>query len=86
MRITLDLPPELEDKLSLAATQLNISLPDYILRVLGSQSVHQNSPQTGAELIRFWERNGVINSRPDISDSQDYAHELRHQAETREQA
>jgi hypothetical protein len=29
---------------------------------------------------------GVINSRPDITDSQEYARRLRHEAETRERA
>ena len=41
------------------------------------------SPQTGAELVAYWEAEGLLGTRPDIEDSQDYARELRRQAETR---
>ncbi|WP_255502418.1 hypothetical protein [Cylindrospermum sp. FACHB-282] len=37
-------------------------------------------------LVKFWENEGVINSLSDITDSQAYARELRHQAETRERS
>lgn len=41
-------------------------------------------PKTGAELVDYWEKVGVINSRPDILDSQEHARRLRDQAEHRE--
>lgn len=84
MNISLDLPSNLEAELSLESSQLNLPLTDYILRVLASRPVPQNLPQTGAELVAYWQNVGVINSRSDIADSQEYAHELRLEAESRQ--
>jgi hypothetical protein len=83
MSIQLDLPPELESQLSTEALQLNLPLSEYILRVLSIRKVLSNPPKTGAELVAYWQSEGVINSRPDITDSQVYARNLRHQAQTR---
>jgi len=83
MSIQLELPPELESELSTEALRLNIPLSEYILRVLSIRKVLSNPPKTGAELVAYWQSEGVINSRPDITDSQVYARNLRHQAETR---
>ncbi|WP_197064792.1 NfeD family protein [Leptolyngbya sp. KIOST-1] len=49
------------------------------------QEGDESLPKTGAELVAYWEKVGVINSRPDIDDSQEYARRLRDQAEHREQ-
>lgn len=84
MTVTLDLPSELEDELSLEASQLKLPLTEYILRVLVFRPFLQNHPKTGAELISYWESSGIISSRPDINDSQEYARRLRREAETRE--
>jgi hypothetical protein len=84
--IHLDLSPELEKQLSHEASQLNLTLSEYILRVLSVRQFITNPPKTGAELVAYWQSEGVINSRPDITDSQAYARQLRHKAETREQA
>ncbi|AFZ61018.1 hypothetical protein H6G54_29490 [Anabaena cylindrica FACHB-243] len=85
MSINLNLPPELENELHTEASQLNLPLYEYILRILSTRKVVDNLPKTGAELVKYWENEGVINSCPDIiTDSQAYARELRHQAETRE--
>ncbi|MEG5034991.1 hypothetical protein [Microcoleus sp. AT3-D2] len=83
MSIQLELPPELESQLSNEALRLNLPLSEYILRVLSLRQVLSNPPKTGAELVAYWQSEGVINSRPDITDSQVYARNLRHQAETR---
>ncbi|HLP87705.1 MAG TPA: hypothetical protein VK184_03735 [Nostocaceae cyanobacterium] len=77
MSITIELPSELENELSKEASKLNLSLCDYILRILLIRPVLQNPPKTGAELAAYWEKQGVINSRPDINDSQEYARKLR---------
>ncbi|WP_066382698.1 MULTISPECIES: hypothetical protein [unclassified Anabaena] len=84
MSINLDLPPELEKELCNEASRLNMTLSEYILRVLTVRQVIANPPKTGAELVAYWQSEGVINSRPDITDSQAYARQLRHEAETRE--
>ncbi|MBH8567168.1 hypothetical protein I8748_34320 [Nostoc sp. CENA67] len=86
MSINLDLPPELENQLCNEASQLNLTLSEYILRILSIRQVIGNPPKTGAELVAYWQSEGVINSRPDITDSQAYARKLRHEAETRERA
>ncbi len=86
MSIRLDLSPELESELSTEASRLNLPLTDYILQALSIRQVPNNSPKTGAELVAYWQSIGVINSRPEISDSQVHARHLRHEAETRKQA
>jgi hypothetical protein len=86
MSIRLDLPPQLESELSTEASRLNLPLTDYILQVLSIRQVLNNQPKTGAELVAYWQSAGVINSRPEISDSQVHARHLRHEAETRTRA
>ncbi len=83
MTLNLDLPPELEHELYTEASQLNLPLNEYVLRVLATRQASENLPQTGAELVAYWQREGVINSRPDITDSQAHARKLRNEAETR---
>ncbi|MEH2249507.1 hypothetical protein [Nostoc sp.] len=82
MSINLDLPPELENELCIEASRLNLTLSEYILRVLSVRQVLANPPKTGAELVAYWQSERVINSRPDITDSQTYARKLRHEAQT----
>ncbi|WP_414562435.1 MULTISPECIES: hypothetical protein [unclassified Anabaena] len=84
MNINLDLPPELENELCHEASKLNLTLCEYILYLLSLRQLLANPPKTGAELVAYWQNEGVINSRPDITDSQAYARQLRHDAETRE--
>ncbi|MDF5734354.1 MULTISPECIES: hypothetical protein [unclassified Nostoc] len=84
MSINLDLPPELENELFTEASRLNLPLSEYILRILSVRQVLANPPKTGVELVAYWQSEGVINSRPDITDSQAYARKLRHEAQTRE--
>jgi hypothetical protein len=83
MSIRLDLPPELETELSTEASRLNLPLPEYILRILSTRQFLSNPPKNGAELVAYWQSEGVINSRPDITDSQVHARNLRHETETR---
>jgi hypothetical protein len=82
MIFTLDLPSELENELSLEASQLKLPLKEYVLRVLLFRPFLQNQPNTGAELVSYWENSGVINSHP-VTDSQEYARRLRRETETR---
>lgn len=84
MSINLDLPPELENQLFTETSRLNLPLSEYILWILSVRQVLANPPKTGAELVAYWQSEGVINSRSDITDSQAYARKLRHEAQTRE--
>jgi len=86
MSIRLDLPPKLESELSTEASRLNLPLTDYILQVLSIRQVLNNPPKTGKELVAYWQSAGVIDSRPEISDSQVHARHLRHEAETRKRS
>jgi len=83
MTITLDLPKRLERKLSSEAARLGIPVEQYALRLLGGQRTSKAPPTTGAELVEYWRREGVIGSRPDITDSSSYARRIRHRAERR---
>jgi hypothetical protein len=83
MSIMLDLPQELECELTTEATQLGLSLTEYVLRLLSTRSLVGQLPTTGAELVAYWRREGVIGTRPEITDSQTHARQLRHQAERR---
>ena len=83
MSIRIDLPSGLESELATEALRLNLPLSDYILQVLSVRQVLSNPLKTGADLVAYWQSQGVINSRPDITDSQAHARKLRHEAETR---
>src|SRR5947209_20582646 len=41
-------------------------------------------PTNGAELVAYWQRHGLIGSRPDIEDSLEYVRTMRRKAETRD--
>ncbi len=86
MSIRLDLPLEIESELSTEASRLNLPLSEYILQILSVRPVLSNPLKTGAELVAYWQAEGVINSRSDIIDSQVHARHLRHEAETRSRA
>ncbi len=84
MTITIELPKELEQELSVEARQINLSLSEYILRLLSVRQILNNPPKTGAELINYWQNEGLINSHPEIKDSQEYARKIRYEAEHRQ--
>ena len=77
MSVTLDLPEELESVLSAEADRLNLSLSAYILRLLTAARSVDNMLATGAELVTYWQNEGVIGTRADIADSPEYARQLR---------
>ena len=83
MSITLNLPEELESELSAEAAQLGLSLPEYVLRLLSTGPIVGKRPNTGAQLIQYWQDEGLIGSRPDITDSQTHARQVRRKAERR---
>jgi hypothetical protein len=83
MSIMLDLPQELESELATEATHLGLSLTEYVLRLLSTRSLVGSLPTSGAELVAYWQREDVIGARPEITDSQAHARQIRHQAEQR---
>lgn len=84
MILTLELPHELETRLNREATEMGLTLLEYVLNLL---TIHQpvTSLHVGAELIRFWHDEGVIGSHAEIANSQVYARQLRHMAQTRQE-
>ena len=86
MIITLELPADLENALTTEATHLGLSLSEYTLRLLTTRFLPASMPTTGAELVAYWQREGVIGTRPEITDSQTHARQLRHSAERRIQS
>ena len=83
MDITLELPDELEAALSNEAARLNLPLAEYILRLLMTTQPSPSVPVTGAELVAYWQREGLIGTRPYSMDSAEYARDLRRRAERR---
>jgi hypothetical protein len=81
MTITLDLPEDLQKELSAAARKLDLSLADYILRLLTTVQPLQSMPTSGAELISYWQNEGLIGTRLDSVDSAEYARKIRRRAE-----
>jgi hypothetical protein len=86
MGLTLDLPAELETELTAEASQLGLQLPEYVLRLLASGRSSSAAPRNGAELVAYWHREGLVGTRPDISDSQGHARSVREQAQKRKRA
>lgn len=83
MTLTLDLPKDLEHRLTAEAMRLGLPVEQYALRLLGDVPSTGQHPANGAELVAFWRREEVIGSRPDIEDSQAHARRIRHRAERR---
>jgi hypothetical protein len=84
MTLTLDLPPELETELATEAERLRLPLAEYILRVLAAGRPPNPMPRTGAELVAYWEREGLLGTRTDITDPVEHARALRKKAEMSE--
>jgi hypothetical protein len=83
MTLVLNLPPELENELTLEADRLHLSLSEYAVRLLAGQPP-SGRPRNGAELVAYWEREGLIGTRPDITDPAAHARAIREKAEKRE--
>ncbi|MDY0170815.1 MAG: hypothetical protein RBS80_30010 [Thermoguttaceae bacterium] len=84
MSLMLNLPPELETELSAEASRMGLALPDYVERLLLAGRPLAPVPCTGAELVSYWQSEGLVGSRADIADSQDHARSLRQRAEQRD--
>lgn len=86
MALVLNLPRELEEELSAEAERLGLPLTEYALRVLSTRGQEERAPMTGRELVDYWQREGLIGSRPDLPDSLSHARALRAKAERRAQS
>lgn len=83
MTIKLDLPEELESELRAEANRLGLSLTEYALRLLAVGRHIEKTPINGAELVAYWEREGLIGSRSDVEDGPAHARALRKRVQAR---
>jgi hypothetical protein len=108
MTLTLDLPPDVEARVTAEAARRGLSPADYLIDLARSATSEAPStdhglelqevedllpgtwpegeprPTNGAELVAYWQRHGLIGSRPDITDSLEYVQAMRRKAETRD--
>jgi hypothetical protein len=80
MSLTLELPADLAAALEAEAGRLGLSLGDYALQLLASAGPRPAEVRTGADLVAYWQREGLIGTRPDIADSPAHARALRQTA------
>ncbi len=83
MSITLNIPEVLASELTVEAQKAGLPLSDYLLTLLAAGRSAKSLPASGAALVAYWQENGVVGYRSDISDCQAHARELRRQAESR---
>ncbi len=84
MSLTIDLPPDLEAELAAEAAQLRLPLSEYVVRLIAFGRPPNPMPRTGAEVVAYWEREGLLGTRTDITDPSEYVRALREKAEKRE--
>jgi hypothetical protein len=83
MSLVLDLPPELETELAAEAARLSLPLPEYALRLLAGGRGASPALRSGAELLAYWQGEGLVGTRPEVADSSGHARALREQAQRR---
>jgi plasmid stability protein len=83
MTLTLDLSDELKERLQAEAARRGLSTDTYAVQVLDSEVPASTGPANGAELVEYWEREGLIGTRPEIKDSVEHARAIRREAESR---
>ena len=86
MSLVLDLPPELATALTAEAAKLGLPLAEYALRLLAGGRVTSPVVHNGAELVAYWQSEGLVGTRPESVDSPDHARQLREQAQRRSRA
>jgi len=108
MTLTLDLPPEVEARVTAAAARRGLSPADYLIELARSATLEapaaddsseledvedllpgtwpedEPRPTTPAEVVAYWERHGLLGTRPDITDSLEHARKIRRRAERRD--
>ena len=68
---TVELPDELADTLNEAATRLGLSLPEYAVRLLTQAHPASNRIFNGADLVTFWQAEGLVSGRPELPQDDD---------------
>jgi hypothetical protein len=82
MSITIELTEAEELRIREQAAALGLNEVEYARRRLVGEA-DDLKPQTGAEALAFWEREGVLGLFSDRPDSPEFARQLRSEAESR---
>lgn len=97
MTLTLELTAEQEQRIEAEARRRNMDAASYAKTLLFEEDTAEASEEemlppvgplpptngTGADVVAYWERESVIGSRPDITDSLEHARAIRRKAERR---
>lgn len=84
MSVVIELPPELERRVIAEAARNGTSPEATIVSSLDEYLPPDPKPKTGAEVLEFWKREGLLGiwaDRTDIPDSPEYARQLRLRAQ-----
>jgi hypothetical protein len=76
----------LEASRQAAAHEASVEDEDDLYAVLTQEraKLAAHPLRTGAEILAYWQREGLLGTRPDITDPLEYAQALRRRAERRE--
>jgi hypothetical protein len=83
MTLTIELTPEQEVALQTQAQAVGMEASEYAWQLLASDLVTERRPMTGAEVLAYWEHEGVRGVFADRPDSQTFARQLRQAEEAR---
>lgn len=86
MTLKLEISRELETELRTEASRLGLPISEYALQVLATRQAPIVMPKTGRELTTYWQDEGLVGTRPEISDSVEHARAMRRKAEKRVRA
>ncbi len=84
MTLTIDLPPELETELKAEADRLHMPLAEYVVFAIDFGRPPNPMPRNGAEMVAYWEREGLLGTRTDIKDPVECVRNMRDKIEKRE--
>ena len=93
MTLTLELTPEQKQQIEAEAQRRNMDAASYAKALLFKEEAIDNHEEqtlppagplppdggTGADLVAYWEREGLIGTRLDITDSLEHARAIRRQ-------
>jgi hypothetical protein len=83
MSLVLDLPVELEAALAAEAARLGLPVTEYAVRLLTHGHDARHDVRNGAELVAYWQAEGIVGTQPQIAVSAAHARHLREQAQRR---
>lgn len=86
MTLTIELTPEEEAALEEQAIAAGMESSEYARQLLTTELTDLSLPRNGAEILAYWEREGVRGVFADRGNAQEFARQLRDAEEAREGA